>query len=72
MKITKLSKRLGRVISLGRDTFSNVSFVQEAEITLDAKDTVEECEKKLYKLVASMLANDIKRMKEGRKSEPEA
>ncbi len=68
MQITKISKTLGRVINMGN--YSTAKLEQSAEMTLDAKDNFEKCEAQLYKLVATMLANDIKRMKEGRKSEP--
>lgn len=67
MKITKLSKTLGRVINMGN--YSTAKLEQSAEITLDDKDNFEKCEAELYKLVATMLANDIKRMKEGRKKD---
>ena len=69
MKITKLTKRLGRVIGL--KNFSSVTFQEECAVELDSKDDSKVAEQKLYDFTAYMLHKDIQRWKDGIKSAKE-
>lgn len=66
MKITKLTKRLGRTINLGN--FNSATFVEEATVELSDSDNTAEVDKMLYSIVAQMLTDDINRMREDRKN----
>ena len=47
MKITKITKRLGRTIT-SKVTFSSVTLHSELEAVLEPGETVEEAEERLY------------------------
>ena len=68
MKITKMVKRLGRVINTGN--YSTIKIEAEAEALLEEKDSVETVDQYLFRLVSSMLAKDLKRIKEKQSEKP--
>lgn len=70
MKVTRMSKRLGRTIT-DRETFSSIKMETEVEILLDQNEDPIEAEQKLFDLAETALANDIQRIREKRKKKDE-
>ena len=64
MKITKLTKRLGRTINTSGHNFIKIEV--ELEATL-GEDTIAEVDAKLFNDAQQILADDLKRIKEKRK-----
>jgi hypothetical protein len=70
MRITKLSKTLGRTINIGN--FSNIKLEAHAEVDINDGDSVELADKLLFDTVNSMLKDDLRRIKEERKKSGES
>jgi replicative DNA helicase len=66
MKVTRLVKRLGRVINTGN--YASIRIEAEVEARLDEKESVEEADQKLFDVASKILANDLKRIKEKQQS----
>lgn len=66
MKVTKITKRLGRTIS-NKATFSSVTLHNEVEVVLEPGEIAENVEKELYLVVAEILAKDVDRVRVGKK-----
>ncbi len=66
MKITKLTKRIGRVINIGNYQTLKI----EAEVTAEGSfDSYDEVDKELYDRCTQSLNADLKRFKEARKKD---
>lgn len=65
MKLTRITKRLGRVIGL--DNFSSVRFESEVEGLVEPNESFEEIDEKLFNLAARSLKADIRRWRESTK-----
>lgn len=63
MKITKIVKRLGRVINKPGE-YSSIRIEAEAEATLGKDDSVESVDKELFDVLSKMLLSDLKRIRE--------
>ena len=70
MKITKLTKRLGRNINTGN--FSSIRIEVELEATLHEGDSLAEVDEKLYEEACEILAKDRNRIKEQRNASKNA
>ena len=64
MRVTKLSKSVGRTINLGN--FNNIRIEAHAEIELLEGDAIEAADNTLYDVVTKMLKDDLARIKKAR------
>lgn len=64
MRITKLTKTVGRTINTGN--FNNVRIEASAEIELLEGDSIEAADNTLYEVTTQMLKEDLVRIKRAR------
>ena len=69
MKITKLTKHLGRTIGL--KNFGSIKVDVALEATLEDNDSLEQVDQELYDNATTILRNDLKRIEESRKQKGE-
>jgi len=64
MKITKLTKRLGRVINLGQ--YQTLRIEQEVEACIDSEDDLDTVDKELFNIATKFMGKDLQRIKKER------
>ena len=70
MKITRIVKRLGRVINIP-NTFSSIRIEDEIEAIVDEKDNLDDVDQQLFDKISELLAKDKERIKAARKQTEE-
>jgi hypothetical protein len=64
MKITKLTKRVGRVINLGQ--YQTLKIEEELEATIDPTDDIDDVDQKLFDKATEFMGRDLQRIKKER------
>ena len=70
MKIVKKAKTISRTINLGN--FNSIKLDNSAEAVVEDGDKLEDVDTALYEEIRRSAANDLRKIREARKKEPEA